>query len=159
MAPLRVFRRRRDAKGANLIEAAIITPLVLLVTFAIVDFGAIFYIWLTLQNGVSQATRFGVTGNTTGGMTREQSVRQALIENTPTLTLQDNGPDSYIIFSNMPVGGTTWSTGSLGAEGAVGKVTVRYTWTLWTPLVRVFFPSGQLTVTAESAMTSERRFL
>jgi len=151
---LRIFRRRRGAKGANLIEAAIMTPLILLVTFAIVDFGAIFYVWLALQNGVSQATRFGVTGNTMGGMSREDSVRRALQDATPTLTI----PNASITFSNMPVGGTTWS-GGLGAEGAVGRVTVTYTWSLLTPLVRVFFSSGQITISAESTMTTERRFL
>jgi Flp pilus assembly protein TadG len=152
---LRIFRRRRDARGANLIEAAIITPLVLLVTFAIIDFGAIFYIWLALQNGASQASRFGVTGNTMPSMSREASVRQALIDATPTITI----PAANITFANMPVGGTTWTNGSLGAEGAVGKVTVTYTWTLLTPLVRVFFPGGQVTLSAEATMTSERRFL
>lgn len=151
---LRIFRRRRDAKGANLIEAAIMTPLILLVTFAIVDFGAIFYVWLALQNGVSQATRFGVTGNTMPSMSREDSVRRALQDATPTLTI----PDTSITFSNMPVGGTTWSSG-LGVEGAVGRVTVTYSWSLFTPLVRVFFSSGQITISAESTMTSERRFL
>jgi Flp pilus assembly protein TadG len=152
---LRIFRRRRDAKGANLIEAAIITPLILLVTFAIIDFGAIFYIWLALQNGVGQAARFGVTGNTMPSMSREASVRRALQDNTPTLTI----PDGNITFANMPVGGSTWINGSLGVEGAVGKVTVTYTWTVLTPLVSVFFTGGQVTLSAEASMTSERRFI
>jgi Flp pilus assembly protein TadG len=34
---IRKVRRLSDAKGANLVEAAIITPLLLLLTFAIVD--------------------------------------------------------------------------------------------------------------------------
>ena len=83
----RLIASLKDATGANLIEAAIITPLILLVTFAIIDFGAIFYIWLALQNGVGQASRFGVTGNTMPSMSREASVKQALIDATPTLTI------------------------------------------------------------------------
>ncbi len=51
-----------DDKGANLVEAAIITPLLLLLTLAIVDFSAMFYAYLALEHGVSQATRFAVTG-------------------------------------------------------------------------------------------------
>ena len=61
MAP-RVVKRLRDAKGTSLIEAAIITPLFLLLTFSIVDFGALFYAYLALENGVSLASRYGVTG-------------------------------------------------------------------------------------------------
>jgi len=46
-----------------MIEAAIITPLLLLLTFSVVDFASIFYVYLALENGLSQATRFAVTGN------------------------------------------------------------------------------------------------
>jgi Flp pilus assembly protein TadG len=138
-----------------MIEAAVITPLLLLLTFGIVEFGALFYVYLSLQNGVSQASRFGVTGNTMPSMSREASVRQALIDATPTITI----PAGNITFANMPVGGSSWTNGSLGAEGAIGKVTVTYTWTLLTPLVRVFFTGGQITISAEATMTSERRFL
>ena len=59
-------RRLRDTAGTSIVEAAIITPLLLLLTLSIVDFGALFYVYLALENGVSQATRFGVTGNADG---------------------------------------------------------------------------------------------
>ena len=59
----RLRRGVRDTRGANLVEAAIITPLLLLLTFSIVDFGSLFYGYLALENGVSQATRYAVTGN------------------------------------------------------------------------------------------------
>ena len=59
----RFFKRLKDATGATLLEAAIITPLLLLLTFSIADFGGLFYVYLALENGVSQATRFAVTGN------------------------------------------------------------------------------------------------
>src|SRR5205085_11437935 len=54
----------RDSRGSNLVEAALVTPLLLLLTFAIADFGGLFYAYLALENGVSQATRYGVTGQT-----------------------------------------------------------------------------------------------
>ena len=60
----RVVKRLGDAKGTALIEAALITPLFLLLTFSIVDFGALFYAYLALENGVSLASRYGVTGQT-----------------------------------------------------------------------------------------------
>ena len=59
----RILRRLRDTSGTSIVEAAIITPLLLLLTLSIVDFGVLFYVYLALENGVSQATRFAVTGN------------------------------------------------------------------------------------------------
>ena len=38
---IRKVRRLGDAKGANMVEAALITPMLLLMTFAILDFGMI----------------------------------------------------------------------------------------------------------------------
>ena len=43
------------ASGQSMLEAAFITPLLLLLTFAIVDFSALLYVHLALENGVSQA--------------------------------------------------------------------------------------------------------
>jgi Flp pilus assembly protein TadG len=58
-----VGRFRRGTSGSNLVEAAIITPLLLMLTMAIVDFASVFYVYLALENGVSSATRYAVTGN------------------------------------------------------------------------------------------------
>ena len=55
-----------DVSGANLVEAAIVTPPLLLLTFAICDFAAVFFVYLALESGVTQATRAGVTGNQAG---------------------------------------------------------------------------------------------
>ena len=84
----RGFRRLRDSKGATLVEAAIITPLLLLLTFSAIDFAALFFVDLSLQNGVNQATRFAVTGNLMQGLSRENSIRTAMRQSTPTLTLR-----------------------------------------------------------------------
>ena len=155
---IRNFRRLGDSKGANLIEAAIITPLLLLLTLAIVDFSAMFYGYLALEHGVSQATRLAVTGRTlTGGggaaLNREQSIKSRMREATPTLTI----PDSAFSFSFMAPNTGSWASG-LGGAGDVGRVTVNYTWTFMTPLVRPFFPSGRLNLRVESTMKNEAVF-
>ena len=46
-----------------MVELALTLPLLFLLTFSIVDFASLFYVYLALENGVSQAGRFGVTGN------------------------------------------------------------------------------------------------
>lgn len=154
---IRNVRRLGDAKGANLIEAAVITPLLLLLTLSIVDFSLMFYAYLQLEHGVSQATRFAVTGQqmSSGGtpIGREASIKTAMRDAAPTLTI----PDSAFSFSFMPMNGTSWSSG-LGGANDVGRVTVNYTWQFMTPLIRPFFANGQINLRVQSTMKNETLF-
>jgi Flp pilus assembly protein TadG len=136
-----------------MVEAAFVTPLLLLLTFSIVDFASVFYVYLALENGLSQASRYGVTGQQIAGQTREDSIKQAMRDATPTLTIDDDA----FAFSHLPLGGGAWA-GGMGGPNDIGKVTVNYTWTIMTPLIRPFFDGGQITLTVESAMKSEPTF-
>lgn len=156
----RVQRLLRDASGANLLEAAIITPLLLLLTFGIVDFASVFYAYLALENGVSEAARYAVTGNQMDNpnqpgvkLSYSDSIKQALRDATPTLTI----PDTAITFQHMALGGGAWQAGA-GGPNEIQKVSVDYTWNVMTPLIRSFFANGQLQVHVESAMKNEARF-
>ena len=150
----------RDTRGTNVLEAAIITPLLLALTFAIADFGSLFYVYLALENGVSQATRYGVTGNLMDDpanpgtpLSRVDSIKTAMRQAAPTLTL----PDSAFTFSHMPVGASSWVAGT-GGPSEIERVTVNYTWDILTPIMRPFFTNGQIQFTVESAMKNEARF-
>jgi Flp pilus assembly protein TadG len=148
-----MWKRIKDSAGTSLVEAALITPLLLMLTLSMVDFGVLFYAWLVLENGVSQATRYGVTGNQSPGLSREDSIKVAMRNATPTLTI----PDGAITFSYLPSGDTTWHTGA-GGPNDVQKVTVRYSWSMLTPFVKALFPGGAVMLTVESAMKNEPRF-
>jgi hypothetical protein len=157
---LPISRRLAGATGSTLLEAAIITPLLLLLTFSIVDFGAMFYVYLALENGVSQATRFAVTGNVMddpnhpgSSLSRDDSIKAAMRDATPTLTLDD----SAFSFAHMPVGGSSWIAGS-GGPGEIQKVTVNYNWTFFDPVIGAFFTNGQIALSVDSAMKNESRF-
>ena len=143
----------RTERGTSLVEAALITPLLLLLTFAIVDFASLFYIYLALENGVSQASRYGVTGNQVAGLSRQESIKTAMRQSTPTLTIADGS----FSFSHLRPGQGTWDAG-VGGPNDIDKVTVTYPWTMLTPLVRPFFPNGQINLVVESAMKNEARF-
>lgn len=150
----------RDARGNNLVEAAIITPLLLFLTFSIIDFAGLFYAYLALENGVSQATRFAVTGNVLDDpdnpgatLSRRDSILRAMRNATPTLTI----PDEAVRFSHMPPGGATWVHGP-GGPLDIEKVTVEYEWSMLSPVLRPLFDSGTITLVVESAMKNEGRF-
>ena len=145
---LRRFLAARS--GANLLEAAIVTPLLMLLIFAICDFATVFFVYLSLENGVTQATRTGVPG--TPGP-REAALIRAMRSATPGLTI----PDGAFSFSHLPPGATTWASGA-GGPGDIDKMTVEYTWTLMTPLLRPFFRGGGIRFRVESSRKNEWRF-
>jgi len=117
-------------------------------------------VYLALENGVAQASRYGVTGNQmpdpsnpSQNLSRVDSIKTAMRQATPTLTLAD----SAFTFSHMPVGGSSWVSGTGGA-GDIDRVTIDYNWDILTPIMRPFFPGGQIHFTVDSAMKNEARF-
>jgi Flp pilus assembly protein TadG len=147
--------RWNSSRGANLVEMAVVLPLLLLLTFAIVDFSMLFYAYLSLENGVSLATRYGVTGqqmndpdNPGNLLSREDSIKVAMRQATPGLVIND----SAFTFEHLQ--GGVWTVGA-GAPGDISRVTINYTWSLVTPLIRPFFPSGQISLRVSSTMKNE----
>jgi Flp pilus assembly protein TadG len=62
------LRKRRDQRGAALVEFAIIGPVLFLLIFGLIDFGLIFNDYLQVRNGVQSAARLGAVagfGNST----------------------------------------------------------------------------------------------
>ena len=152
--------RLRDARGTSLVEAALITPLLVLLTLSVVDFCLMFYAQLALENGVSQATRFAVTGNLKDDpgnpgnpLSRTDSIKLAMRQATPTLTIADGA----FSFNHMALGGGAWIAGTGGPQ-EIEKVTINYTWTFFNPMMWPFFPNGQIRLTVDSAMKNESRF-
>jgi Flp pilus assembly protein TadG len=150
----------RDSRGNNLLEAAIVTPLLVFLTFSIVDFATLFYAYLALENGVSQATRFAVTGNLLDDpdspgakLSRRDSIMTTMRNATPTLTI----PDSAFTFSHMAPGTVSWVNGT-GGPLDIEKVTVKYDWSILSPVLRPFFDNGRITLVVDSAMKNEGRF-
>jgi Flp pilus assembly protein TadG len=148
----------QDASGANFVEAALILPLVLLVTFGVIDFATLGYEYLALENGVAQATRFVVTGQQMADpanpgmfLNRQNSIKQAMRTATPTLNI----PDSAFVFQHMAPNAGSWSSG-VGGPGDLEKVTVNYSYVPMTPLLRPFFTGGQINYSVDSTMKNER---
>jgi hypothetical protein len=147
----------RDCGGNNLIEGALVTPLLLMLTFGIVDFASMFYVYVSMESGISQATRFAVTGATKDDpdnpgtpLGSEDSIRAAMAEAAPTLDI-DAMTFSY---SHMSPGATSWAGGA-GGPGDIRKVTVEYSWPPLTPILGHFLEDGYLSMTVESAMKIE----
>jgi hypothetical protein len=88
-----------------------------------------------------------------GSYSREDSIKIAMRDATPTLTLADGD----FTFEHMPAGASSW-TGGTGSPNDVDKVTINYTWKLWTPVLWPFFTNGEILLRVESAMKNEGIF-
>lgn len=146
----RLHRLVTDRSGANLLEAAILTPLLLLLTFGIVEFSMVFFVYLALEHGVSEATREVAIGNSGN---RAAAMMQAMRAATPNITI----PDQDFSFSHLSPGGSSWVNGPGGPDD-IDKLTVNYTWTLMTPLIAPLFPGGAVHIRVESARKNEWKF-
>jgi hypothetical protein len=155
-----LLARLSDATGTSLVETALVLPLLLLMTVSIIDFACLFYVHLALENGISQATRYAITGNVMDDpenegeqLSHEDSIKAAMRHATPTLTL----PDDAFTFEHLQDGEETWQDGA-GEPGDIVKARVEYRWDIITPLMKPFFDNGQIELIAESAMKNESRF-
>lgn len=151
MSPAITVHRRGllDSTGQSLVEAALATPLLLLLTFAIIDFGLIFYVNLALENGVSQAVRYGITGQSITGLSREESIKKVMRQATPTLTIDDGAFE----FSHRSAG--AWVAGT-GGPGDVERLRVTYDHQVF--VLRPLFTGGLVRMRVESSMKNEDRF-
>jgi hypothetical protein len=141
--------RIRLATGQSLVESALALPVILLLTFAIIDFSWFLFSYLALQNGVSEAARYGITGRQLAGLSRTDSIKSVMRSASPTLTIRDQ--DFH--FSHL-VGGN-WVAG-VGSPGEIERLRVTYVHDVL--VFRPLFTGGQILVQAESAMKNESRF-
>ena len=130
-------------------EAALALPLLLVVTFAIIDFSWFLSSYMALQNGVSEAARYGITGNEMPGQTRTESIKAVMRSATPTLQIADQD----FTFSHLV--GNNWVNG-VGGPGEIERLRVTYTHEVL--VFKPLFPGGRVTLRAESAMKNEARF-
>lgn len=146
----KLYRRSRNDDGSNVLEGALILPLILLLLCGLMDFAGFLFTRMALQNGVSQATRYAITRNTLSNVGREDSIRSVLRENTPRLTIAD----ADISFSHQLPGGNAWLAGT-GPPESIERVVVTHRWQVMTPIMERFFPPGGVTIRVESAMKNE----
>ena len=137
----------RSSRGQAFVETAICVLLLVMCTFTIVDFGRFFWSLLTVQNGVTQGTRFAVTNRLVGGLDRDASIRKAIRDATPGFALGDDD----IVFYNASKG----ATGSGGPRDTI-RVTVEQDFQFLTPVVAdLFGDRGMIRFRASSTMQNE----
>lgn len=133
----------RSTRGQAIVESGIAMIILLACIFAVMDSGMMLYTYLTLENAVSEATRFAVTNQTTGGLSRLESVKSVMRQSCPGVTISDG----EFTFQNITDG-----TADIGGPNDVIRITVQHPYTLVMPLL-VY--SGAFRITVSATMMNE----
>ena len=85
-----VTRFRTCRRGTALMEFTLLTPVMVSMIIAIVELGMIFLVSSSLENAVLTGSRYGVTGQTGDGTTREEKILDVINGNTFGLVNRDS---------------------------------------------------------------------
>jgi len=109
---MRKVRGRHAQRGATLVEAAIIIPVLVLILFAIIDFSWAFYQYISLRQGVREGAREAAITTLPGDSTNWTNCTLAT-NNLPTINRTTAGQDfrDMICYTKSRIG--------LGMNGSV----------------------------------------
>jgi Flp pilus assembly protein TadG len=138
----KAFRGRR---GQSMVEFAVVAPLFFLLVFGITDFGLLFFKQETLQYAIREAGRYAVTGRSISGESREDSIRDVVIQKAAGIPIVRS--DIIIVSGGV--------TNSAGGPRQMMTVSLQATHTFITPMIGKFFPSGKYTFTVQTTFMNE----
>ncbi len=170
-APVRP-RRRRPAlgeRGTAAIEFAIIAPVFLAMLGAIMEFSGIMFVQTLLEGSAREASRYGVTGFTAPGVSRDEQIMDIVRKNTYGIIDLDQLDMATLVYENFADvgqpepftdsnangiydagepftdvnGNGTWDpdmgAAGLGGPGDVVVYRMSYDWHIMIPIFRPFF--------------------
>lgn len=144
---------KKRTRGQALVETGIALILLFGLTFGVLDAAFLFYTYLTLENAVTEATRFATTmaqlddpDNPGNDLSREDSVRTVMRELAPGITLPDSEFDFFNVSDN---------TANSGSFGDVIRVTVTHEHPLMFPVLGPVLGGGSFTLRVVSTMRDE----
>ncbi len=155
--------------GFSAVEFALVLPVLLLMVGGILEFSLVMTAEVTLSNAVTEVARYGITGRTPDGQTREEAIQDLIVEagrglfdadkitietlvypdfdsiGRPEPWVDENGNGAYDEgepYTDMN-GNGQWDD-DMGAPGVGGPddivlYRVTYPWDIYIPLFRPFF--------------------
>lgn len=169
--PPGLLRRLAAAReGASAVDFAFIAPVFLLFCMGIIEFSMLMVGETLLQSAVTDASRFGLTGRTLVGQTREEVIAELVASRTFGLIDIDRLEFDTLVYPSFDSvgkpeaftdrnGNGAWDAGEpfvdtngngqwdsdMGAAGLGGPddvvlYRVRYDWRMLTPMFRAIFP-------------------
>src|SRR5690606_8803945 len=81
-ARLLLRRLRGEEGGATIVEFALVFPVFLLAVFGAIESAVVIFVSSSIESAVLEASRYGVTGGTMPGVTREARVLEIVERKT-----------------------------------------------------------------------------
>jgi Flp pilus assembly pilin Flp len=164
---LRSISGRED--GAAMVEFGFLAPLFIAVLCAIMEFSGIMFVQAILEGSAREASRYGITGSTVGGVSREDRIRAIVEQHTYGIIDMDQLQMETLVYENFgdvgqpepftdensngiwdsgePFtdvnGNGTWDpdmgAAGLGGPDAVVVYLLSYDWPIMIPLFRPIF--------------------
>jgi Flp pilus assembly protein TadG len=134
-----------------MIEFILVAPLYFLLTFAVIDFGRMFFVQMNLQQAVQEAVRFASTGN---HLSDPNNPGQNLSRiNSIVQEVQQSAMGASV--TNVQISSLAGGAGSAGGPGDTVTVSITSSLKLMTPMVAKFFPNGAYTFTSSATFKNE----
>ena len=141
----------KSMRGQSLVEFALVAPLFFLLVFAVVDFGRLFFMQMTLQNALQEAARYAVTGqhqpdpkNPGNNLSRIASIQQVAQQAAPGMDV-----------SNLSISSKSGGPNSGGGPKDTVTLSLTTSVPLITPVIGIFFPGGAYTFTVSVSLMNE----
>jgi Flp pilus assembly protein TadG len=138
-------------RGQSMIEFVLVAPLYFLLTFAVIDFGRMFFVQMSVQQAVQEAARYASTGqhlpdpnNPGQNLTRVASITQEVEQAAVGANV-----------TSVQISSVAGGAGSAGGPSDTVTVSVTTNLALMTPMVATFFPGGVYTFTSSATFKNE----
>lgn len=184
LARQHLWRRVIEDRGKAAIEFAFIAPIFLGMIGAIMEFSGIMFIQALLEGSAREASRYGITGFTTEGVSRDEQIMAIVAKNTLGLIDLDELHMTTLVYENFGDVGQpepftddnsndSWDAGEdytdvngngawdedmgaagLGGPGDVVVYQMSYDWSIIIPMFRPFF-GDTITLEANIAVRNE----
>jgi Flp pilus assembly protein TadG len=132
-------------KGQTLVEFALLLPILLLITFVVIDLGRAVYYYSAIHNAAREGVRWGIVNKDING-----KIDIAGMENTTV---------DYAFGLGLELSDVTAGAGDPQVVDGFANPTVRvkvfYDFEPATPVVSTLLPSGTITLQSEAVMRTE----
>jgi Flp pilus assembly protein TadG len=169
-AALRCLRGRPEGEsGQAIVEFAFVAPAFIAVLAAIMEFSGIMFVQAMLEGSAREASRYGLTGFTSGGVSREDQILAIVQEHTHGIIDMSDLQMDTLVYENFADigqhepftdinGNGTWDSdmgaAGLGGPGAVVVYRMSYDWSIMIPIFRPFF-GDTITLQSNIAVRNE----
>jgi Flp pilus assembly protein TadG len=160
----RLVRLVRGRRGVTAVEFALLAPVCMLLVSIFIDIAMIMFITNVMEGGLREASRYAITGYVEQGKTREQKIKEIIVDHSYKLMKESDIAMSYKVYASFADigkpepfvdknGNGKYDSGEaytdvnnngkwdddmgaagIGGPGDIVAYIVTYKWALWTPM-------------------------